>query len=84
MSGGFREDAPAVGDGAVDDIFAAFEDDDFFAVDQGKHGIGRGFCVFDEIAVDDQRIAVEPGEMNHGGRTPRLLCLIGGTQAGDE
>jgi hypothetical protein len=78
MSGGFGEDAAAISDGAVDDVFAGFKDDDFLAVDEGEHGIGRGFGVFDEIAVDDQRISVEPGEMNHGGRIRRLLCLIGG------
>src|ERR1700733_3734779 len=70
ISGGFAVDVGAVGDGAIDDVFAALEDDDFFAIDEGEHGIGRGFGVLDEVAVDDQRIPVEPGEVNHGGAAP--------------
>ena len=78
MPGGFGEDAAAIREGAVDDVVAAFEDNDFFAVDEGEHGVGRGLGVFDEVAVDDQRIAVEAGEMDHGGASLRFFAgLIG-------
>ncbi len=50
---------------ALDELCAGLADDDLFAVDEREQGIGRGLGPFDQIAVDVERIAVEPGEFDH-------------------
>jgi hypothetical protein len=65
ITGGFGKDVGAPREGAMDDLSAGLEDDDFFSVDEGEDGIGGGLDIFDEVAVDDEWITVEPGEMDH-------------------
>jgi hypothetical protein len=60
-------------EGALRDFAAGFEDDELFAGDEGEYGVGRGLGIFDEIAVDGERTAVQACEFDHVQRfLPRL------------
>jgi hypothetical protein len=49
------------------DLFARFQNHDFFAVRQTDHGIGGGFNVFDQVAIQDDLRVVYSGEVDHSG-----------------
>ena len=61
----FAQDGGAIVQGALRDFAAGLEDDELFAGDQGEDGVGRGLGVFDEIAVDGERAAVEACQFDH-------------------
>ena len=64
--------------------FAGFADYDFFAVDEREQGIGRGLGPLDQVAVDVERIAVEPGEFNHGAASDGVCLLYRRKRGNDE
>src|SRR5215469_7113704 len=51
----------------VNHLARALAHDNLFSVKQGECGVRRRLDVLNEIAVDDQRIAVEAGEFDHRG-----------------
>jgi len=55
------------------DFFAGFEDNEFFAGDESKDGVGRGLGVLDEVAVDSERTTVQALQFNHVKIPPRSL-----------
>ena len=60
------QDGCAIVQSALRDFAARLENDELLAGDQGEHGIGCGLGVFDEVAVDGERAAVEACQFDHG------------------
>jgi hypothetical protein len=58
---------------AAGDFVAGFKDDELLSSDECEYCVGRGFGVFDEVAVDVETTAVKPCELNHEDSLPRLL-----------
>jgi hypothetical protein len=46
-------------------LVAGLQDDELLTGDQSEHCIGCGLGVFDEVAVDGERTAVETCQFNH-------------------
>jgi hypothetical protein len=56
---------PVVVDGAGDDLGHAFEHVEAVAVDQGDQGIGVALDEGDHLRVDDHRLVIDSGEVDH-------------------
>ena len=48
-----------------EDYFHGFGNDDFFAGNERKNGVGRPLYEFDEVRIDDEELIVEASELDH-------------------
>jgi len=55
----------AIGQRALQDVAAGLENDELLAGNQGEHRVGRGLGVFDEVAIYNERAAVEACQFDH-------------------
>ena len=74
---GDGEQASAIADDPLGDLFTGFADDDLFSIDKGEHGIGRSFGSLDQVAIENDWNAVESSEVDHG-----VECPLRGLSAG--
>jgi hypothetical protein len=59
------EDRGTILQDALRDFVAGFEDDELLAGDESKDGVGCGLGVFDEVAIDGERTAVQAFQFDH-------------------
>jgi len=82
-----REDRTAKRDNTFKDLFGGLADDDLLASDQRQDGIRGIFHGLNEVAVDDKRLVVEPGELDHRVSRAAQVCarvrLHNGLSAGE-
>src|SRR5580693_8308747 len=57
----------AIVESAARDLAARLEHDQLLSGNEGEHSVRRGFGVFDEIAVDGKRAAVQARQFDHVG-----------------
>jgi hypothetical protein len=67
------QDRGAILQSALRDLAAGFQYDELFAGDESEHGIRRGLGVFDEVAVNGERAAIEACQFDHACVPPGFL-----------
>src|ERR1019366_7771727 len=66
---------------ALDHLCEILAHDQLFSIDESEHGVRRGLGGFDKVAVQDDGLAVEPCQFDHGRKTPSLKLSATGSES---